>query len=1665
MCPNKSSQLYKAIESVFGTKAANNFYIYITTPEFLQWKGDDLEPSFSVAGNSLYIENNLGDREPVQKGIYFMAKVAGYEAGFVGVDGRYKTYLPQYYNTLRNRVIKFNTSQPHYLATIVKGLSSEPGDRRDYFAVNITYKKSSPALQEQRLPFEITDTVSKKHLTDVVEKLQKKFGIKGVVINDPTVSRKGWFENGVAFVNAAYATPDTPYHEFIHPFIEAIATVNRPLYLSLIEDIKREGKVLEKVKRLYPEYTSEDQLMEAIVQAIGMVASNEVTDPSLLRKLKLVLETVMRFLREFYPHSVYLPNELPSTLTLEDMGILVASDIRFELGEVMPKMYDQRFGDKDEQRMMAAATTDAQKDTIQSLINAQAGIEKIDEDHYKDAEGNIYSRVSSIIGSTYTGPSVEGGRQAGTQIHSIAEAVTKGDSLPQTPLLIDKVKSYAETMFQKLIAQETKDGSVVLSEVTFYDKDKGYAGTEDFVFVKPDGSLKFVDIKTSKYTTKDHYYSKPNEGNGIIRSKKQDHRLQLSHYAALATAMGYTVANEMEIIPIRVSTIDNIVTRIEQEPTITLDYNKEGVEEREAIFKGTGATVTPLNPETQFTRLFTPTITEQQRKVFDTVKVALTEQLNLLNKTVLGGTTERAVKQRERINRLELLKQQLIGENILEEVANVVNTTYDDVLAIRDNFNAKFTVESLNKAIALASEKGDMTQLQRLIASADTANRYAKDYSYFSEIKSIYQQGLEAGAKVEEGSTLAKIRDVIEAVGDIERKYREGIKPLVAAILASELPSNIANATAELTSRIEKWKAIVREKKALGKDTKEFEDKITQLNKELDSYGTDVAKIARQLTEVTSDIGSLEYYTGTAINNGDSVISLYFKRLKSAEYRRDEASIELQRKAAIELLKFEKATGRNRNNPADFYKGMYERRKMYKYNPETDAIDSREEVALVERINLSKFSMEEAKMRKQAARMDGDVKAKFISQWYKANQSSKSMEQIEEIVKQKQEELDPEKYTEWYAKNINEYNGNTQFLYDLAEPNTSSVAKYLNPSWVALEAPENKASKEFHTFLWNMYKEAQAMYPLSSKMGARLPSVPKELEDAIRDGGFFKSIGQSLKDAVSPSIVRDTLRYGSSDSTIPVYYVQQIPPDDVSLDLVASILRFSQAAATYKLRSTMEPEGNAILYLLQNRDILKTDATGNQVFKKIKSLFGGNAAEVETQGGNAAKFFEHFFNQNIYGRGEEKTLIKLSDGKYLDVGKTVNTFMALASFTQIGGPFNVLKGAANKLAAEMNIIVESFGARYFDRSDYLKGKATYDKWAFSGNGFIADMNSPFPKSKQGQLMMMFSPIQGGFADSLGRDMTSTFFKKAFSPSTWYFLQGAGEHSAQMSMFFAMMHSTKVKSGDREISLYEAYEMKDGQVKLKEGVVFDNKQRDEFVNRIHAINKQLHGVYNKADKSILQKATLGRLVAMYRKYLAPAVKRRWSDTRIDMELGDVTEGFYRTIFKAAMNDYQELAKFIIGKGGNFTDFEKANIRRAMTEIVGMVSLTLITAILVGWRDDDEQFRKNEGLYGYTMNAILYEVLRLNSEFQFYLPPFGIDDNLRVFTSPSAAFNHLGNILKLIKALMPWNWMEEYDTNSKYHTKGDLKLPTAALKVLGVNSADPSKAMQQFNQYLQ
>jgi hypothetical protein len=220
-----------------------------------------------------------------------------------------------------------------------KGLSEEAKNRIKNIGKNLKPGTIGESKSSSKQP------INQAALTNILDKLSNKFGISWKY--DTSIPGLGQFKDGVVLINPNKAKLDTPFHEFAHPFIAIIKIQNPLLYKNLVSQITKTEigrNTFDKVKKLYPELTYEQQLEETIVDLIGQYAADQQSlkqEKGLWNAIKTFLRRVSEYLKSLLgnENKKVIPSELDPNTTMEELSSMLVIDNPIDLGTMLGKGY------------------------------------------------------------------------------------------------------------------------------------------------------------------------------------------------------------------------------------------------------------------------------------------------------------------------------------------------------------------------------------------------------------------------------------------------------------------------------------------------------------------------------------------------------------------------------------------------------------------------------------------------------------------------------------------------------------------------------------------------------------------------------------------------------------------------------------------------------------------------------------------------------------------------------------------------------------------------------------------------------------------------------------------------------------------------------------------------------------------------------------------------------------------------------------------------------------------------------------------------------------------------------------------------------------------------------------------------------------------------------
>ena len=590
----------------------------------------------------------------------------------------------------------------------------------------------------------------------------------------------------------------------------------------------------------------------------------------------------------------------------------------------------------------------------------------------------------------------------------------------------------------------------------------------------------------------------------------------------------------------------------------------------------------------------------------------------------------------------------------------------------------------------------------------------------------------------------------------------------------------------------------------------------------------------------------------------------------------------------------------------------------------------------------------------------------------------------------------------------------------------------------------NAAQKEYYDTVMNIKSQLDSYLPEKYTTLTNAVKIRKDLLERVKSSDDVKSGTKQIWESIKDEFIRrtDDVDFGDRATvkdfegnevqTLPIYFTklkEGESANDLSTDIVSTLTAYAAMANDFD-------EMNKVIDVLElGRDLLiERQITQTQGGKPLVEKFKAVGRKVEgklTKEGEATRFVQRlndFFEMQVYGRymADEGTFGKTN----IDKGKVANFVNRVTSMNNLA--LNVLSGISNVATGTVMMRIESFAGEFFNEKNTITADRVYGQ---SLPEYLAEIGSRVKTSKLALWDELFNVMQEYEQDvkEVNFDRKS-WFSRMFNTSTLFFMNNAGEHWMQNRTSLALADAYKMKAPDGKIvSLWDAMEvvpidknnkkagaklqLKQGYTKA-DGSAFTQDDIIKFSRKSAAINQRMHGIYNKADRSAVQRLAIGRMGMMFRKWIKPSLNRRFKSATYNYDLDTWTEGYYRTSGRFLLQlarDLRETQFNLAARWNELTPTEKANIRRALTETGHFLAVMAIIG-LIEWSDDKDR--------PWLVRMVEYQARRLYTELGTMIPGKSmITEGLRIIKSPAAGINTIEDMLDLTKLLNPWNYMDE------------------------------------------
>lgn len=587
----------------------------------------------------------------------------------------------------------------------------------------------------------------------------------------------------------------------------------------------------------------------------------------------------------------------------------------------------------------------------------------------------------------------------------------------------------------------------------------------------------------------------------------------------------------------------------------------------------------------------------------------------------------------------------------------------------------------------------------------------------------------------------------------------------------------------------------------------------------------------------------------------------------------------------------------------------------------------------------------------------------------------------------------------------------------------------------------NKAQKEYYNTIMDIKDKLDALLPDKYTKLTNAVAIRKDLLERVKSSDGVKSGAKQIWESIKDEFIRrsDDTDFGDKATVkdfedrevqmLPIYYTklkEGESPNDLSTDIVSTLTAYAAMANDFDEMNKVIDVLEVGRDLLREREVTQTRA-GKPLVEKFKAV-GRKVESKLTKTGDKSRFMERlndFFEMQVYGRymADEGTFGKTN----IDKGKVANFVNRMTSMNNLA--LNILSGISNVATGKVMMRIESMAGEFFNEKNTLKADRVYGQELPK---FLAELGNRVKTNKLALWDELFNVMQEYEKDVKEVNFDrKTWFSRMFGTSALFFMNNAGEHWMQNRTSLALADAYKMKAPNGKITnLWDAMEVvyidpnnkklgaklqvKKGYTKA-DGSAFTNDDIRKFSRKAAAINQRMHGIYNKADRSAVQRLAVGRMGIMFRKWIKPSLNRRFKSATYNYDLEAWTEGYYLTTGRFLNQLFQDLRKSqfdISSRWNEMTKTERANVIRAITEVSHF--LAVMAAIgLIEWSDDRDR--------PWLVKMVEYQLRRLYTELGALTPtPAMVQEGLKILKSPAAGVNTVEKALNLLDLLNPFNY---------------------------------------------
>jgi hypothetical protein len=637
-------------------------------------------------------------------------------------------------------------------------------------------------------------------------------------------------------------------------------------------------------------------------------------------------------------------------------------------------------------------------------------------------------------------------------------------------------------------------------------------------------------------------------------------------------------------------------------------------------------------------------------------------------------------------------------------------------------------------------------------------------------------------------------------------------------------------------------------------------------------------------------------------------------------------------------------------------------------------------------------------------------------------------------------------------RQVNEDLQNPNYKNTVDGYNVPKKGKFENPNYNKLSA----AQKKYLEFWTDLYIGIQEAYlPSNKRLGLFLPSIEKSSYDKAMDF-TIQSIGASMKEAYEGAKRRllsndqdADIAFGNVRDDVfgdmPILFMGKIDSEIQSSDIARSILTFISHVIKYDSLKKTKPLSNAILNTVsieENKPVAKKE----QAALKLLMDFAGGVvnskySEEKVKGDSVMqRHVDDLIRSFLYNQTEFEERV----GAF-NIGKSLNNSMGIAAIGMMA--FKPLANIKNNVAGKIQMFLAS---SLLSKKLYTPTNLVYGQM-MSPKVLVELANDYYKIGNLGyyhQLLSKFNAFQGEFYNEFGQKVSATLFKDVVNLRKIMMIpKNFAEVEMQIVNALAVLDSIYVEHDGKKIPLHQAFESKGGELKQKFAI--PQAKIEEAINKIAYANIVTNGNYDKMNRTVAEKYSMGRMLLFMNKYFIPFFQFRFAGKKYNASINETTTGYNRLFLTTIINDVKAgLFPFanMVKNPNDYTAEEKSAALTTAYEVAIIASLGIMYSVLGG--DSPDKYSKlKEDPNGYWKAQILALTLGVKLETETMHPYYGIDNIAQKMKSPFPVARLYENLTKFAYSLN-FNEGDFYKEDSGIYKEGDWKGVAYALRLTGI-----------------